>query len=110
MALMGIQEYIARDANNIARKRAIQYYYYYHYYSYRALCVILLSYDRQGLPAAILSVYKQGTIQVTYYCLAIIIILPSLSQNPGNNNVIALLVTKRVGYTIFFWPPKALYG
>ena len=59
MALRGIQEYIARDVNNIARvedegnivsieaiysciprKRAIQYYYY---YSYRALCVILLS-------------------------------------------------------------------
>ena len=62
MALRGIQEYIARDVNNIApvedegniviasrtiyscipRKRAIQYYYY---YSYRALCVILLSND-----------------------------------------------------------------
>ena len=72
MVLRGIQEYIARDANNIAwveasraiyscitPKRAIQYYYY---YSYRALCVILLSYDREWLPAAILSVYKQGTI------------------------------------------------
>ena len=64
MALRGIQEYIARDVNNIARvedegnivsiegdiflyppKKAIQYYYYY-YYSYRALCVILLSNDR----------------------------------------------------------------
>ena len=46
MALRGIQEYIARDAYNIARveKRAIQYYYY---YLYRALCVILLSYDRE---------------------------------------------------------------
>ena len=64
MALRGIQEYIARDVNNIARvegegnivsiehraiysciprKRAIQYYYY---YSSRALCVILLSNDR----------------------------------------------------------------
>ena len=62
MALRGIQEYIARDVNNIARvedegnivsiegnifciprKRAIQYYYY---YSYMALCVILLSNDR----------------------------------------------------------------
>ena len=62
MALRGIQEYIARDVNNIARvddegnivsnegdiflyppKNAIQYYYY---YSYRALCVILLSNDR----------------------------------------------------------------
>ena len=62
MALRGIQEYIARDVNNIARvedegkllasraiysciprKRAIQYYYY---YSYRALCVIILSNDR----------------------------------------------------------------
>ena len=54
MALRGIQEYIARDVNNIARvedeiyyciprKRAIQYYYY---YSYRALCVILLCNDR----------------------------------------------------------------
>ena len=62
MALRGIQEYIARDVNNIARveaevnivsiegniflyprKRAIQYY----YYSYRALCVILLFYDRE---------------------------------------------------------------
>ena len=61
MALRGIQEYIARDVNNIARvedegnivsiegniflyprKRAIHYY----YYSYRALCVILLSNDR----------------------------------------------------------------
>ena len=57
MVLRGIQEYIARDVNNIARvedegniisiegniysciprKIAIQYYYY---YSYRALCVI----------------------------------------------------------------------
>ena len=56
MALRGIQEYIARDVNNIARvedegnivsiegnifsipqKRAIQYYYY---YSYRALSVM----------------------------------------------------------------------
>ena len=63
MALRGIQEYIARDVNNIARvedegnivsiegniflyppKKGIQYYYY--YYSYRALCVILLSNDR----------------------------------------------------------------
>ena len=48
MALRRIQEYIARDVNNIARvedssKRAIQYYYY---YSYRALCVVLLSNDR----------------------------------------------------------------
>ena len=63
MALRGIQEYIARDVNNIARvedegnivsiegniflyppkKKAIQCYYY---YSYRALCVILLSNDR----------------------------------------------------------------
>ena len=69
MALRGIQEYIARDVNNIARvkdegnnvniegnvflyllKKAIQYYYY---YSYRALCVILL-------PAVILSVYTQA--------------------------------------------------
>ena len=40
----GIQEYIARDVNNIALvERAIQYYYY---YSYRALCVIVLSNDR----------------------------------------------------------------
>ena len=60
MALRGIQEYIARDVNNIVSnivsieeniflyspKRAIQYYYYYYYYSYRALCVILLSNDR----------------------------------------------------------------
>ena len=63
MALRGLQEYIARDVNNIARvedevillasraiyaciprKRAIHYYYY--YYSYRALCVILVSNDR----------------------------------------------------------------
>ena len=29
---------------------------------------------------------------------------------PGNNSIIALLVTKRVEYTILFWPPKALYG
>ena len=62
MVLRGIQEYIARDVNNIARvedevillasraiyaciprKRAIHYY----YYSYRALCVILLSNDRK---------------------------------------------------------------
>ena len=62
MALRGIQEYIARDVNNIARvedegnivsiegdiflyppKKAIHFYYY---YSYRALCVILLSNDR----------------------------------------------------------------
>ena len=58
MALRGIQEYIARDVNNIALvedegnivriegnvflylpKKAIQ---YYNYYSFRALCVILL--------------------------------------------------------------------
>ena len=63
MTLRGIQEYIARDVNNIARvedegnivsidgdiflyppKKAIQYYFY--HYSYRALCVILLSNDR----------------------------------------------------------------
>ena len=63
MASRGIQEYIARDVNNIAEsktrvillasrqyilvspeKRAIQYYYY--YYSYRAWCVISLSNDR----------------------------------------------------------------
>ena len=81
----------------IPRKRAIEYYYY---YSYRALYVILLSYDREWLPAAILSDYKQGTIQVTYYCRAIIILLPPLSQSPGNNNDNnALRVTKRVEYT-----------
>ena len=75
MALRGIQEYIARDVNNIAQvedegnivsiegniflyplKRAIQYY----YYSYRALCAILLFYNREWLLAAILSVYKQA--------------------------------------------------
>ena len=63
MALRGIQEYIARDVNNIAQvearvilltsraiyfcippKRAIQYYYY---YSYKALCVILLFYGHR---------------------------------------------------------------
>ena len=74
MALRGIQEYIARDVNNIARvedegnivsikgniflypqKRAIQYYYY---YSYRALCVILLSNDQGWMPAAILSLHE----------------------------------------------------
>ena len=27
-----------------------------------------------------------------------------------NKKNIALLVTKRVEYTILFWPPKALYG
>ena len=88
--------------------KAIQY--YYNYYSYRTLCVILLSYDCEWLPTAILSVHKQGTIQVTYYCRAIITLLPSLSQRPGNNNIISLLVIKRVEYTISFWPPKALYG
>ena len=48
MALRGIKEYIAQDANNIARveysciprKRAIQYYYY---YLCRALFVIYLT-------------------------------------------------------------------
>ena len=64
MALRGIQEYIARDVNNIARvedernivsiegniffytpKKSHPFQYYY-YYSYRALCVILLSNDR----------------------------------------------------------------
>ena len=67
MALRGIQEYIARDVNNIARvedsciprKRAIQYYYY---YSYRALCVILLSNDRGRLPAAILSSHESESL------------------------------------------------
>ena len=71
MALRGIQEYIARNANNITRvfdsgyivsiegnallyppKKAIQYLYY---YSYRSLCVILLSDCR--LPFC---VYKQA--------------------------------------------------
>ena len=79
MALRGIQEYIARDVNNIAwiedegnivsiegniflypRKRAIQYYYY--YYSYRALCVILLSNDRGWLLAAILSSHESESL------------------------------------------------
>ena len=79
MALRGIQEYIARDVNNIviesktrvlllasraiysciARKRAIQ---YYHYYSYRALCVILLSNDRGSLSAAILSSHESESL------------------------------------------------
>ena len=78
MALRGIQEYIARDVNNIARVedecnivniegniflyppiRAIQYYYY---YSYRALCVILLSNDRGCLPAAILSSHESESL------------------------------------------------
>ena len=59
MALRGIQEYIARDVNNIARKRAIQYYYY---YSYRALCVILLSNDCGWLPAAILSSHESESL------------------------------------------------
>ena len=66
MALRGIQEYIARDVNNIARvedkgntsivsiegniflypsKKSHPLLYYYN--SYRALCVILLSYDRE---------------------------------------------------------------
>ena len=98
----------------IPPKRAIQYHYYY-YYLYRALCVILLSYDHEWLSAAIFGLQiarvqayvewsTSGTIQVTYYCLAIIL-LPSLSQSPGNNNV-----TKCMEYTIVFWPPKALYG
>ena len=30
-------------------------------------------------------------------------------KSPGNNNIIVLLVTKHVEYTILFWPPKALY-
>ena len=50
MALRGIQEYIVRDANNIARVEdsgnivSTQYHYY---YLYRALCDILLSYNRE---------------------------------------------------------------
>ena len=65
MALRGIQEYIARDANNIARaeKEPSNIMIIIHIglcvYSYRTLCVILLSYDREWLPAAILSVNKQ---------------------------------------------------
>ena len=78
MALRGIQEYIARDVNNIARvkeegnivsiegniflyspKRAIQYYYH---YSYSALCVILLSNNRGWLPAAILSSHESESL------------------------------------------------
>ena len=58
MALRGIQEYIARDVNNIARVEdkgnivsikgnIFLYPPYYYYYSYRALCVILLFYDRE---------------------------------------------------------------
>ena len=58
MALRGIQEYIARDVNNIARVEDegnivciegnifLYPFQYYYYYSYRALCVILLSNDR----------------------------------------------------------------
>ena len=48
MVLRGIQEYIARDASNIflyPPKKKKNYYYY--HYLYRALCVILLSYDRE---------------------------------------------------------------
>ena len=78
MALRGIQEYIARDVNNIARvedegnvvsiegicscilrKRATQYNYY---YPYRALCVVLLSNDRGCLPAAILSSHESESL------------------------------------------------
>ena len=64
----------------------------------------------EWLPAAILSIYKQGTIQVTYYCRAIIILLLSLSQSPGNNNNIALLVSKPMEHTILSWPSKALHN
>ena len=34
------------------------------HYPYRALCVILLSHDREWLPDAILSVYKQAKKRV----------------------------------------------
>ena len=52
------------------------------------------------------SIYKQGNIQVTLLPG----LLPSLSQSPGNNNIIVVLVKKRVEHTILFWPPRALYG
>ena len=97
----------------IPRKRVIEYYYHY-MYSYRALCVILLSYDHGRLSAAILSVYKQAEKSACQVraCLkwsstgtqilptnrrhksmlndwsqkarAIIILLPSLSQSAWN--------------------------
>ena len=47
--------------------------------------------NRDRLPAAILSVYKQHKV-----------IIGALFRS-GNNNIIA------VEYTILFWPPKALY-
>ena len=78
MALREIQEYIARDVNNIARvedaanivsiegniflyppKKSHPILYY---YSYRALCVILLSNDRGWLPAAILSWHESESL------------------------------------------------
>ena len=91
----------------IPPKRAIQYYYY---YLYRALCVILPSYGLFTNSAyrvrTCVEQSSSGNIQITEYC-------------PGNNvsehaqiyvdNIIAVHVTKRVEYTILFWPLKALY-
>ena len=72
------------------------------YYLYRALCVNLLSWGVRACIERSLS----GNIQVTEY-------------SPRNNvsehaqiyvdNIMAVLVTKRVEYTILFWPLKALY-
>ena len=54
MPLRGTQEYIARDANNIVSIEGNKFLYppkkshpIFYYYSQRALCVILLSYDRE---------------------------------------------------------------
>ena len=120
MALRGIQEYIARDANSVARVEPKKESSNTIVIIYIGLCVssyylmilsdchlpfFLFTNSTYGLRTCI-ERSSSGNIQVTYYC-------------PGNNvsehaqiyvnNFIAVLVTKHVEYTILFWLLKALY-
>ena len=118
MALRGIQEYIAWDANNIGRVEKepsniiiIIYIglcvssYYLKIMSDWQLQFFLFTNSAYGVRVCVERPHS-GNIQVTCLC-------------PGNNvsehaqiyvaNIIAVLVTKHVEYTILFWPLKALY-
>ena len=51
-------------------------------------------------------------VQSTHMCRVIIVGHYSghILLHGNINNIIAVLVTKRVEYMILFWPPKVLYG
>ena len=124
MALRGIQEYIARDANNIARWQYIlvspekepsnhiiiyiglcESSYYLAIVSDCQLPFFLFTNSAHGVRPCV-ERSSSGNIQVTEY-------------SPGNNvseraqiyvdNIMAFLVINRVEYAILFWPLKALY-